>query len=145
MVKPDAPGPDASGPDSPGPDAPGKERAVEGREAERVEPWIETRRGGLFFVNALLVAPELVVLFPLTLRFLVSLVAPHRNPSPFLDTIPFVASRSIPYLGWLLVIPIWTTIRNLRIEPLPLPRGALVFFLLLHLAFLGYTALSWMR
>jgi hypothetical protein len=29
------------------------------------EPWIETREGGWFFVNALLVAPELVVLFPL--------------------------------------------------------------------------------
>ncbi len=111
---------------------------------EREEPWIETRRGGFFFVNALLVAPELVVLFPLTLQFLVGLVAPHRNPSPFLDTIPFVASKSIPYLGWLLVVPIWTTLRNLRMEPLLLPRLALVFFLLLHLSFLGYTVLSWM-
>jgi len=110
---------------------------------EREEPWIETRRGGFFFVNALLVAPELVVLFPLTLQFLVGLVAPHRNPSPFLDTIPFVASKSIPYLGWLLVIPIWTTVKNLRIEPLLLPRLALVFFLLLHVSFLGYTVLSW--
>jgi hypothetical protein len=107
------------------------------------EPWIETGPGGLFFVNAILVAPELVVLFPLTLQLLVGLVASERNPSPFLDTIPFVASKAIPYLGWLLVIPIWTTIRNLRIETLVLPRAALWVFLLLHFSFLGYTVLSW--
>lgn len=109
----------------------------------RDEPWIETARGGWFFVNALLVAPELVVLLPLTLQLVVGLLAPERNPSPFLDTIPFVASKSIPYLGWLLVIPIWTTARNLRIEPLLLPRTALSLFLLLHLSFLAYTVLSW--
>jgi hypothetical protein len=107
------------------------------------ELWIETRQGGLFFVNAILVAPELVVLFPLTLQLLVGLIAPERNPSPFLDTIPFVASKSIPYLGWLLVIPIWTTLKNLRIESLPIPRAALLVFLLLHVSFLGYTLLSW--
>ncbi|MGD8360905.1 MAG: hypothetical protein PVJ04_05700, partial [Gemmatimonadota bacterium] len=107
------------------------------------ELWIETRQGGLFFVNAILVAPELVVLFPLALQLLVGLIAPERNPSPFLDTIPFVASKSIPYLGWLLVIPIWTTVKNLRLESLPIPRAALLVFLLLHISFLGYTLLSW--
>jgi len=114
---------------------------TEGRE----EPWIETRRGGLFFINAVLVAPELVVLFPLTLRFLVGLISSERNYSPFIDTIPFVASKAIPFLGWLLVIPIWTCVKNLRIEPLFLPRATLIFFLLLHLSFLGYTVLSWAR
>lgn len=113
----------------------------EGRE----EPWIETRRGGLFFINAVLAAPELVVLFPLTLRFLVGLISSERNYSPFIDTIPFVASKSIPFLGWLLVIPIWTCVKNLRIEPLFIPRATLIFFLLLHLSFLGYTVLSWIR
>ena len=39
------------------------------------EPWIETPQGGLFFINALLVAPELVVLFPLSLQLLVGLLA----------------------------------------------------------------------
>ena len=110
---------------------------------ERSEPWIETRRGGVFFVNALLVAPALVVLFPLTVGAVVSLLAPDRPLSPFLDTIPFVASKALPYVGWLLVIPIWTTIRNLRIETQVLPRAALGFFLVLHFAFLGYTVLSW--
>jgi len=124
-----------------------EERSGEGKGPDgipkREEPWIETARGGWFFVNALLVAPELVVLFPLTLQFVVGLLTPERNPSPFLDTIPFVASKSIPYVGWLLVIPIWTTARNLRIEPLLLPRAALSAFLLLHLSFLAYTVLSW--
>ena len=107
------------------------------------EPWIETREGGLFFVNALLVAPELVVLFPLALQLIVGLLASERNPSPFLDTIPFVASKAIPFLGWLIPIPIWTTVKNMRIESRIPPRLALGFFLLLHVGFLGYTIWSW--
>jgi len=119
------------------------ENPAKDRDTARPEPWIETPRGGLFFVNALLVAPELVVLFPLTLQVLVGLLVPGRPPSPFLDTIPFVASKAIPYLGWFLVIPIWTTLKNLRIERALAPRLALVFFLILHLSFLGYTVWSW--
>ena len=111
---------------------------------ERDVPWIETRKGGWFFVNAVLVAPELVVLFPLLSGMIVSLMAPTREPSPFLDTIPFVASKAIPILGWLLVIPIWTTVRNLRMEDRILPRAALVAFLVLHLGFLGYAVRSWL-
>lgn len=107
------------------------------------EPWIETRQGSWFFVNALLVAPELVVLFPLTLQFFVGLIAAERAPSPFLDTIPFVASRAIPFLGWFLVVPIWTTIKNLRMETALLPRVALGAFLLIHASFLGYTVFAW--
>jgi hypothetical protein len=41
------------------------------------------------------------------------------------------------------VIPIWTTIRNLRAVEPPLARIALITFLLLHLSFLGYTVWSW--
>lgn len=108
------------------------------------EPWIETRQGGWFFVNLLLATPALVVLFPLTTGMIVSLMAPGRDPSPFLDTIPFIASKALPYLGWLLVIPIWTTIRNLRMEGPTIPRVVLVGILLLHLGFLGYTVGSWL-
>ena len=108
-------------------------------------PWIETRQGEWFFVNALLVAPELTVLFPLLAGFFVSFLAPGREASPFLDTIPFVASKAIPILGWLLVIPIWTTIRNLRMEGLRSPKIALGFFLLLHVSFLGFAVWSWVR
>jgi hypothetical protein len=108
-----------------------------------MEPWIETRQGSLFFVNALLVAPEFVVLFPLCLQLLVGLIAEERAPSPFLDTIPFVASHAIPYLGWFVVIPIWTTVKNLRMELSILPRAALGIFLLSHLGFLAYTVSRW--
>lgn len=107
------------------------------------EPWIETRQGGWFFVNALLVAPELVVLFPLLAGAVVSLLAPGREPSPFLDTIPFLASKALPFVGWVLVVPIWTTLRALRIPGLLLPRVALGVFLALHLGFLAYAVLSW--
>lgn len=110
---------------------------------EASEPWIETPQGGWFFVNAVLAAPELVVLFPLALGTVLTWVAPDRPLSPFLDTIPFVASKAIPFVGWLLVIPIWTTVRNLRMEGLRLPRIVLGFFLVLHLSFLGYTVWSW--
>ena len=110
---------------------------------DRQEPWIETTQGGWFFVNALLVAPELVVLFPLVLGWIVGLVAPDRASSPFIDTIPFVASKAIPYLGWVLVIPLWTTVKAIRLPGLVLPRVALGFFLLVHLGFLGYTVWSW--
>ena len=108
------------------------------------EPWIETPQGGLFFINALLVAPEMVVLFPLSLQLLVGLRADERAASPFLATIPIVASKAIPVLGWFRVVPIWTTVKNLKMESLLLPRISLGVFLLLHLAFLGYTILSWM-
>ena len=114
-----------------------------GAEGSGNEPWIETRQGSWFFVNAVLVAPELVVLIPLLAGFVVSLLAPGREPSPFLDTIPFVASKTIPILGWVLVVPIWTTVRNLRMDGLRLPRIALGAFLLSHLCFLGYAVVSW--
>jgi hypothetical protein len=118
----------------------GDEASERSGEASR---WIETREGGLFFLNAVLVGPEIVVLIPLAVGAVVGLLAPGRAPSPFLDTIPFVASKSIPILGWLLVIPIWTTIRNLRMERLALPRVALCVFLALHLSFLGYALWHW--
>lgn len=122
---------------------PGRTVLKEGGAGGR-EPWIETREGGWFFVNALLIMPELVVLIPLVARGVVSLLAPHRPPSPFLDTIPFVASRALPFSGWLLVVPMGTVLWNLRLERKLLPRLFLVLFLVLHLAFFGYTVRSWM-
>jgi hypothetical protein len=109
----------------------------------RREPWIETREGGWFFVNALLVSPALVVLFPLTVGLLVDVLAPGREPSPFLDTIPFVASKAVPILGWLLAIPIWATVKALGMKQPPMARIALGFFLLVHLSFLGYAVRAW--
>ena len=112
-------------------------------ETVRSEPWIETRQGGWFFVNALLVAPEFVVLFPLLVGKFVSFISPERELSPFLDTIPSLAGMALPFLGWILVIPIWTTVKNLRMDGLRFPRVVLVGFLFLHLSFLGYTISRW--
>jgi hypothetical protein len=109
----------------------------------RRDPWVETREGGWFFVNALLVSPALVVLFPLTLSLLVDALAPGREPSPFLDTIPFVASKAVPILGWLLVVPIWATVKALRMSQPLVARIALGFFLVVHLGFLGYAVRAW--
>jgi len=109
----------------------------------RRDPWVETREGGWFFVNALLVSPALVVLFPLTLSLLVDALAPGREPSPFLDTIPFVASKALPILGWLLVVPIWATVKALRMSQPLVASIALGFFLLVHLGFLGYAVRAW--
>jgi len=111
-------------------------------EMARQEPWIETGPGGWFFVNAVLVAPEIMVLIPLTLQRVIGFLNPAREPSPYLDTIPFVAAHALPIVGWLLVIPIGTTVKNLRMDLHPLARAALVVFLLLHVAFLGYTVWS---
>ncbi len=113
-------------------------------EVEGKDPWIETPQGGWFFVNALLVAPELTVLLPLAAGLLVSLLVPDREPSPFLDTIPFVASKAIPFLG---MAPGDSHLDH-RPEPSNgrasiLPRVVLGGFLLLHLSFLGYTVWSW--
>jgi hypothetical protein len=94
-------------------------------------------------VNALAVSPALVVLFPLTVGLLVDALAPGREPSPFLDTIPFVASKAVPILGWLLVIPIWATVKALGMKQPPVARIALGFFLLVHLSFLGYAVRAW--
>lgn len=106
-------------------------------------PWIESREGGWFFLNAVLVAPELVVLFPLLAGAVVTFLAPGREPSPFLDTIPFVASKALPIVGWLLVIPILTTVKAIRLTTRRVVLLALGAFLLLHLSFLGYVVFRW--
>jgi hypothetical protein len=130
-------------PDRPAPrPGPATDAGPGGEGAAASGPWIETKEGGLFFVNAVLVAPEVMVLIPLLLQAFVELVNPAREPSPFLDTIPFVASRALPLVGWFLVIPIWTTVKNLTMVRRLLPRLALAVFLALHLGFLAYTVWS---
>ena len=105
-------------------------------------PWVETPEGGWFFVNAVLVAPELIVLFPLASRTTLRMLGLVRGPSVFLDTVPWVAGHVVPYVGWLLVIPIWATIKNLGIATGRV-RVTLFVFLGLHVSFLGYAALRW--
>lgn len=106
-------------------------------------PWVETPEGGLFFVNAILAIPEIVVLVPLGLKGILGLVG-SGGASVYLDTFPMVAGYALPWLGWILVVPLWTTLRNLRME-LPGPaRLALVAMLLSHAGFLAWTVWLWL-
>lgn len=108
------------------------------------EHWIETREGGWFFVNAVLVAPALMVAFPWCLRAVFRLLGLLSGPNPFFDTIPVMAAYAVPYVGWLAAIPLWLTWRSLRWEA---PRGARIalrFFGLVHLCVLAYAAWWWL-
>ena len=122
-------------------DSPVSDRSSEPMVTE--EPWIETKEGGLFFVNALFVVPAFCVLVPLSVRTLLTLVAGPRGESPFLDTIPMLATLVLPYLGWILVLPVATTLMNLHREKRLLPRVTLLLFLIIHLSFFAYTVYLW--
>jgi hypothetical protein len=109
------------------------------------EPWIETTRGGLFFINALLIFPYPMVLVPLATRvFVRGVLGGAARESSILDTFPLLAGHLLPRVGWLIVVPLYLVVRNLRIEEAPWPRAALFLFLIVHLGFLGWTGAGWM-
>jgi hypothetical protein len=85
------------------------------------EPFVETRAGGLFFLNAVLAGPALLVLWPLLLRALLGGSGGPGRLSVLLDPVPALAGHVGPYIAWLSVIPLVTTLLNLR---MPLPAGA---------------------
>ncbi len=97
----------------------------------------------LFFVNALFVIPEYCVLFPLGLRTLLRGMGLSSGPSVFLDTLPILANHFLPYVGWLLLLPIGLILRNFKLERSGWRRAALVLFLISHVGFLRYTAHLW--
>lgn len=110
----------------------------------RDTPWIETRPGGLFFVNAVLVSPELVVLFPLVVGIVLRTLGLLEGPSRFIDTIPRVAAYVLPWIGWIFVVPLWTTMKNLRMEGVGAwARRALHGMAALHGLFVAYTVWRW--
>lgn len=113
--------------------------------SRRDAPWVETRAGGLFFVNAVLVAPELMALGPWLAGLGLRAAGLVEGPSRFIDPIPAVADYALPWLGWALVVPVWTTLRNLGMsEVRGTARTALVAMLGVHLLFLGYTVWRWL-
>lgn len=115
-----------------------------GRPERPGEPWIETRRGGLFFINALFIFPHVMVLVPLLTRVFVRARGGMQEESTILDTFPLLAEHLLPWMGWLLILPIALVLLNLREEPAPIPRAGLAAFLLLHLAGLGWTVATWL-
>jgi hypothetical protein len=105
--------------------------------------WIETRRGGLFFVNALLIFPYVMVLVPLVTRIVVRARGGLPEVSEIVDTFPLIAEYLLPRVGWMILVPLALVIRNLMIEPDPRPRRVLWGFLAIHVLFLGWTVGVW--
>jgi len=107
--------------------------------------WIETREGGLFFVNALFFFPYLMLLVPLLTRvFVRGVVGGFEEPSVIVDTFPMLAEHMLPRMGWLLALPLWLVRRNLAVERRTGPRLALWGLLVLHAATLGWVVTGWM-
>lgn len=120
--------------------ADGEAPGGEGRDV----PWVETPAGELFFLNAVLVAPELIVLVPLLAGAVLRGLGLLQGPSRFIDPVPRVAAYVLPWVGWVLVVPLWIVWRNLRMDGVKAwARRALWGMLLLHAGFLTYTVLRW--
>lgn len=111
--------------------------------AETESPWVESRAGGLFFVNALIAAPALMAVYPLLLRSLLEGLVGLDRPSPILDTVPLVAAYVAPWVGWMAVPAAVLVLWNLRMVDRRWPRVLLWAFLAIHLAVLGYTVGRW--
>jgi hypothetical protein len=114
-----------------------------GRSARAEERWIETRSGGMFFVNALLIFPHVMVLVPLLTRVLVRSRGGFPDHADIVDTFPVMAEHLLPRVGWILVIPIALVVMNLRVESAPWPRAGLWAFLVVHVTALGWTVGVW--
>lgn len=102
------------------------------------EPFVETPAGGMFFLNAVLAAPALLVLTPVLVRATLRGIGALEGPSPLLDPVPAVAGLVASYLAWLSVLPLWSCWRNLR---MPLPgaaRWTLIAFGAVHAGVLGW-------
>jgi hypothetical protein len=84
-------------------------------------PWIETHAGTRVFGLLLLAMPLILVGVPLIVRAFADLVAPDRDPSAFVDTIPAMAAWALPRIGWAAGIPVVVGLRTLQLE---LPRPA---------------------
>lgn len=109
------------------------------------ERWIETPRGGLFFINALFIFPYIMILVPLATRLFVrGVVGGAPRESVILDTFPVLAGFLLPRYGWLILLPLFLVVRNLRMERAPWPRAALLLFLVTHAAFLAWTMAGWL-
>lgn len=104
-------------------------------------PWVETRAGGMFFINAVLAAPVLMTLYPWTIRWVLRTAGLLDRPSKILDPVPAVANHVIPILGWLAIPAAWLVIRNLRIVERVWARRALWLFLAVHVGTVIYTVM----
>lgn len=112
--------------------------------SESETPWVETRPGGLFFINAVLAAPILMVLYPWTIRWVLRVTGVLDRPSRILDPVPAVAHHVIPVLGWLAIPAAWLVWKNMRIIDRVWARRALRVFFLVHCGTVVYTVTRFM-
>ena len=105
-----------------------------------VEPFVETPAGGLFFLNAVLAAPALIVLTPTLVRGILRGIGALEGPTALLDPVPAVAAHAGPWIAWLSIVPLVTTVRNLRMVLPTGPRWTLRAFALLHVGVLAWWA-----
>jgi hypothetical protein len=108
-------------------------------------PWIESREGALVFTNALFVFPYLLVLIPLLTRVIArGLMGRFPEPSIVVDTFPALADHFIPTVGWLALVPLLLTAKNLPHVVMPWARTLLWVCIGLHGAVVLWTVLGWL-
>ena len=107
-------------------------------------PWTETRPGGLFFISALLAAPVLMTLFPVSLRWLLRTFAGLDRPSKVLDPVPAVAAYVAPVVGWLAIPALLFTLYALRSIDRTWAHRLTLLFLLVHVGTIAYTVSRWL-
>lgn len=113
------------------------------REEAGREPWVETPQGTLFFLNAVLAAPVLLLMVPLLLGGILRGARLVTGPSAFLDPVPAVFAHVAPVVGWLAVLPAALCVKNLTMIRRPWARRALLLFLGLHVGVVAYTVFRW--
>ena len=107
-------------------------------------PWVETRAGGVFFINALLAAPLMMTLYPWTLRWMLRAAGLLDRPSRILDPVPAVAAHFAPVVGLLALPALAFTLHGLRIVDRRWARVLLGIFAIGHVGTLIYTVAAWM-
>lgn len=106
-------------------------------------PWIETREGGLFFLNTLAVTPTAVVLFTLLLGLALRAAGLLEGPSRMVDTIPRMAHYFAPRVGWLALVGVWLSWKALAVVARRGARFWLTIFLMIHVGTVAYTVMRW--
>lgn len=107
------------------------------------QPWVETRPGMVFFLNALVAAPILMVAYPWMLRWLLRTAGILDRPSRILDPVPAVAAHVAPVIGWLAVPALAFAIYGLRVADRRWARLLLWVFVAGHVGTLLYTIGRW--
>jgi hypothetical protein len=99
-------------------------------------PWVETGPGGLFFVNAVLAAPGLMLAYAVALR---ALLRAFGGSGALLDPIPLVAAHAAPVVGWLAIPAALAAIWSLTVVDRGWARLLLLGFLCVHVAIVAWT------